>query len=136
MQFAFWAYENTKYLWSRSTTWYNNPKLIHYGRFSTNLGIYGLVLAWQDLFNEIDSKSIYVVDILLLVFFFNQLTKYLLNLTNGMTVIGRYMEALPGMRYCMLSASSRSRSPLKQMADEENKMADTRERPTPHHATM
>lgn len=40
------------------------------------------------------------------------------------------------MRYCMLSASSLSRSPRKQMAADENKMADTNDRPTPHHATM
>lgn len=36
----------------------------------------------------------------------------------------------------MLSASSRSRSPRKQMAADENKMADSSDRPTPHHATM
>lgn len=36
----------------------------------------------------------------------------------------------------MLSASSRSRSPRKQMAAEENKMADSSDNPTPHHATM
>lgn len=36
----------------------------------------------------------------------------------------------------MLSASSLSRSPRKQMAADENKMADTNDRPTPHHATM
>lgn len=40
------------------------------------------------------------------------------------------------MRYCMLRASSLSLSPRRQMAAEENKMADSRDRPTPHHATM
>lgn len=46
------------------------------------------------------------------------------------------VKRLPGMRYCMLSASSRSRSPRKQMAADENKMADSSASPTPHHATM
>jgi hypothetical protein len=36
----------------------------------------------------------------------------------------------------MLSASSLSRSPRKQMAADENKMADNSDSPTPHHATM
>lgn len=45
-------------------------------------------------------------------------------------------KLIPGIRYCMLSASSRSLSPRKQMAADENKMADSSDRPTPHQATM
>lgn len=45
-------------------------------------------------------------------------------------------HCLPGMRYCMFIASSFSLSPRKQMAAAENRMADTREEPTPTHARM
>jgi hypothetical protein len=43
---------------------------------------------------------------------------------------------LPGIRYCMFIASSFSRSPLRQIAAAENKMAETSVHPTPIQATM
>lgn len=47
-----------------------------------------------------------------------------------------HQEKLPGIRYCMLIASSRSRSPRRQMAAPENKMAATKDHPTPTQASM
>lgn len=45
-------------------------------------------------------------------------------------------EKLPGIRYCMLIASSLSLSPRRQIAAPENNMAATKDHPTPTHASM